>query len=92
MGALFIMIQFGYYPWGPELWVPNPYGYPRVIPKKNQNFEPNPKIPMKFRQKPNPYPNFGSGSGITLGYPNFGYPILALMPTNLSTTVDIQTT
>ena len=38
---------------------------------------PNPKIPMEFRHKPNPYPNFGSGT--TLGYPNFGYPILALV-------------
>ena len=29
--------------------------------------------------QPNPYPNFDSGSGITLGYPNFGYPIPALV-------------
>ena len=32
---------------------------------------------MEFRQKPNPYINLGSGSGITRGYPSFGHlPIL----------------
>ena len=36
---------------------------------------------MEFRHKPNPYPKYGSGLGITLGYPNFGYPILAIVPT-----------
>ena len=30
---------------------------------------------MEFRLKPNPYPKFGLGTGITLGYLNFGYPI-----------------
>ena len=54
-----------------------------LILKTTKNYKPlwvpNPKIPMEFRHKPNPYPNFGSGSGITLGYPNFGYPILALV-------------
>ena len=29
----------------------------------------------------NPYPKFGSGSGITLGYPNFGCPIPAIVDT-----------
>jgi hypothetical protein len=39
---------------------------------------------MEFRHKPNPYPNFGSGAGITLGYPNFGYPILAIIGTKVT--------
>ena len=39
IGALFIIILFGYYPWVPKFWVPNPHGYPWVIPKKTQNFE-----------------------------------------------------
>ena len=55
---LFIVIHFGYYPWVPKFWVPNPHGYPRVIPKKPKNFElygyPTQKIPMEFRYKPNP--------------------------------------
>ena len=25
--TLFIIIQFGYYPWVPEFWVANPHGY-----------------------------------------------------------------
>ena len=28
---------------------------------------------IQTQTQPNPYPNFGSGLGITLGYPNFGY-------------------
>jgi hypothetical protein len=36
---------------------------------------------IQTQTQPNPYPNFGSGSGITLGYPNFGYPILAIVAT-----------
>ena len=39
IGALFIIILFGYYPWVTKFWVPNPHGYPWVIPKKTQNFE-----------------------------------------------------
>ena len=39
IGALFNIIHFRYYPWVPKFWVPNPNGYPRVIPKKTQNFE-----------------------------------------------------
>jgi hypothetical protein len=58
IGALFIIILFGYYPWVPKFWVPNSHGYPWVIPKKNPKFwtlwVPNPKIPMEFRHKPNP--------------------------------------
>ena len=34
---------------------------------------------IQTQTQPNPYPNFGSGSGITLGYPNFGYPIPAII-------------
>ena len=30
---------------------------------------------IQTQTQPNPYPKFGSGPGITLGYPNFGYPI-----------------
>ena len=26
IGALFIMIQFGYYPWVPKFWIPNFHG------------------------------------------------------------------
>jgi hypothetical protein len=70
------MIYFGYYPWVPEFWVANPHGYPRVIPPKKLNFElygyPTRKYPWNSDTNP--------GSGITLGYPNFGYPILALVP------------
>ena len=35
---------------------------------------------IQTQTQPNPYPKFGSGPGITLGYPNFGYPILAIVP------------
>ena len=34
---------------------------------------------IQTQTQPNPYSNFGSGLGINLGYPNFGYPILALV-------------
>ena len=36
---------------------------------------------IQTQTQPNPYPNFGLGPGITLGYPNFGYPILAIVHT-----------
>ena len=42
-----------------------------LIPKTTQNYKPlwvpNPKIPIEFRDKPNPYPWIFSGN--TLGYP-----------------------
>ena len=42
-----------------------------LIPKTTQNYKPlwvpNPKIPMEFGDKPNPYPWIFSGN--TLGYP-----------------------
>ena len=34
---------------------------------------------IQTQTQPNPYTNFGSGLGINLGYPNFGYPIPALI-------------
>ena len=34
---------------------------------------------IQTQTQPNPYPKFGSGLGITLGYPNFGYPIPTLV-------------
>ena len=81
IGALFIIILFGYYPCVCKFWVPNPHGYSRVISKKNQNFElygyPTRKYPWNSdTNQPNPYLKFGPG--ITLGYPNFGYPIPTL--------------
>ena len=36
IGVLVIIMQFEYYTWVPKFWVPNPHGYPRVIPKKTQ--------------------------------------------------------
>ena len=36
---------------------------------------------IQTQTQPNPYPNFGSGLGITLGYPNFGYPIPTIVCT-----------
>ena len=33
---------------------------------------------IQTQTQPNPYQKFGSGLGITLGYPNFGYPIPTL--------------
>ena len=51
-----------------------------LIPKTTQNFKPlrvpNPKIPIEFRDKPNPYPWIFSGN--TLGYP--WVPILNFYP------------
>ena len=38
---------------------------------------------IQTQTQPNPYPNIDSGSGITLGYPNFGYPIPAQITTVL---------
>ena len=38
---------------------------------------------IQTQTQPNPYPKFGSGPGITLGYPNFGYPIPTLVQTEL---------
>ena len=38
---------------------------------------------FQTQTQPNPYPKFDSGSGITLGYPNFGYPIPTIAPTYL---------
>ena len=68
IGALFIIIQFGCYPWVPEFWVPNPHGYPRVIPKKTQNFElygyPTRKYPWNLDTNPTqPIPEFWFGFG-----------------------------
>ena len=90
-GALFIIIQFGYYPWVPKFWVPNPHGYPRVIPKKPKilNFmgtQPENTHGIQTQTQPNPYPKFGSGPGITLGYPNFGYPIPTIVHINYQNT------
>ena len=34
---------------------------------------------IQTQTQPNPYPKFGLGPGITLGYPNFGYPIPTLL-------------
>ena len=38
---------------------------------------------FQTQTQPNPYPKFDSGSGITLGYPNFGYPIPTILTTEL---------
>jgi hypothetical protein len=42
-----------------------------LIPKTTQNYKPlwvpNPKIPMEFREKPNPYPWIFSGRVIPMG-------------------------
>ena len=38
---------------------------------------------IQTQTQPNPYPKFGSGPGITLGYPNFGYPIPTILESNL---------
>ena len=77
IGALFIIIQFGYYPWAPEFWVPNPHGHPKLIPQKFKVFnfmgtQPKNTHGIQTQTQPNPYQNFDSGSGITLGYPKFG--------------------
>ena len=68
IGALFIIILFGYYPWVPKFWVPNPHGYPWVIPKKTQNFElygyPTRKYPWNSDTNPTqPIPKIWFGSG-----------------------------
>ena len=86
IGALFIIIQFGYYPRVPKFWVPNPHWYPRVIHKKPKilnvmNTQPENTHGIQTQTQPNPYPKFGSGPGITLGYPNFGYPIPTILVT-----------
>ena len=36
---------------------------------------------IQTQTQPNPYPKFGLGPGITLGYPKFGYPIPAIVRT-----------
>ena len=67
IGALFIIIQFGYYPWAPEFWVPQK--------SKVLNFmgtQPKNTHGIQTQTQPNPFQNFDSGSGITLWYPNFG--------------------
>ena len=79
IGALFIIIQFGYYPWVPEFWVPNPHGYPRVIPKKTQNFElygyPTRKYPWNSDTNPTqPIPKIWFGSGYYPWVPEFWVP------------------
>ena len=74
-------LHFEYYPWALKFWVPNPNGYPRVIPKilNFMGTQPENTHGIQTQTQPNPYPKFGSGPGITLGYPNFGYPILAIV-------------
>ena len=79
IGALFIIIQFGYYPWVPEFWVPNPHGYPRVIPKNPQNFElygyPTRKYPWNSDTNPTqPIPKFWFGFGYYPWVPEFWVP------------------
>ena len=79
IGALFIIIQFGYYPWVPKFWVPNPHGYPRVIPKKTQNFElygyPTRKYPWNSDTNPTqPIPKIWFGSGYYPWVPEFWVP------------------
>ena len=78
-GALFIIIQFGYYPRVPKFWVPNPHGYPRVIPKKTQNFElygyPTRKYPWNSDTNPTqPIPKIWFGSGYYPWVPRFWVP------------------
>ena len=79
IGALFTIIQFEYYPWVPEFWVPNPHGYPRVIPKKTQNFElygyPTRKYPWNSDTNPTqPIPKIWFGSGYYPWVPKFWVP------------------
>ena len=79
IGALFIIILFGYYPWVPKFWVPNPHGYPRVIPKKTQNFElygyPTRKYPWNSDTNPTqPIPKIWFGSGYYPWVPEFWVP------------------
>ena len=79
IGALFIIILFGYYPWVPKFWVPNPHGYPWVIPKKTQNFElygyPTRKYPWNSDTNPTqPIPKIWFGSGYYPWVPEFWVP------------------
>ena len=79
IGALFIIILFGYYPWVPKFWVPNPHGYPWVIPKKTQNFElygyPTRKYPWISDTNPTqPIPKIWFGSGYYPWVPEFWVP------------------
>ena len=79
IGALFIIILFGYYPWVPKFWVPNPHGYPRVIPKKTQNFElygyPTRKYPWISDTNPTqPIPKIWFGFGYYPWVPEFWVP------------------
>ena len=78
-GAFFIIIQFGYHPWVPNIWVPNPHGYPRVIPQKTQNFElygyPTRKYPWNSDTNPTqPIPKIWFGSGYYPWVPEFWVP------------------
>ena len=77
--ALFTIINFGYNPWVPKFWVPNPHGYPRVIPKKTQNFElygyPTRKYPWNSDTNPTqPIPKIWFGSGYYPWVPEFWVP------------------
>ena len=79
IGTLFIIILFGYYPWVPKFWVPNPHGYPWVIPKKPQNFElygyPTRKYPWISDTNPTqPIPKIWFGSGYYPWVPEFWVP------------------
>ena len=79
IGALFIIILFGYYPWVPKFWVPTLNGYPRVIPKKIQNFElhgyPTRKYPWNSDTNPTqPIPKIWFGSGYYPWVPEFWVP------------------
>ena len=38
---------------------------------------------IQTQTQPNPYSKFGLGQGITLGYPNFGYPIPTIIVSNV---------
>ena len=58
-----------------------------LIPKTTQNYKPlwvpNPKILMEFRHKPNPtHTQILVRVSVLPWYPKFGYPILAIRPTN----------
>ena len=77
--ALFTIINFGYNPWVPKFWVPNPHGYPRVTPKKTQNFElygyPTRKYPWISDTNPTqPIPKIWFGFGYYPWVPEFWVP------------------
>ena len=55
------------------------FGYPILTGTQPENTH-----GIQTQTQSNPYPNFGSGLGIILGYLNFGYPILALVYTYTS--------